>query len=275
MRRALPILSLLLLSHAAVANADEELGDNDIRKRADFAPGQERPGNGGWMFAQSSELPASGQVAVNSRFTYSQSGNPARPFVNDLGSPGGMLEVGGEVGVTNWMSFQASGVLGNSYVSNAGSTGAVAGLRFGLLPREWKHVQAVLGGGWVHELSGGNGAFGNLQLGVEYGRVRGQVTGHVEHIFATGRDAVDIMLTAGASVRVVSWLRLGVEYVGQDLEGQFDPAEAEGGPRHLIGPTVGLSFVDDKLSIVGGPAFVIGGLNPNSVIARAAVSYAF
>ena len=156
MRRALPTLVVVLLSHLAFA--EEELGDNDIRKRADFAPGQQRPGNGGWVFADSSQLPEQLQAAVISRFTYNGSGNPARPFASNIGSPGGMGEIGGEIGLTDWMAVQAIGVLGKDYVTNGGSTGATAGLRFGLFPRAWKSVQMTLNGGWVHELSGGNGA---------------------------------------------------------------------------------------------------------------------
>jgi len=273
MRRVLPTLVVVLLSQLAFA--EEEIGDNDIRKRADFAPGQQRPGNGGWMFADSSQLPEQLQAAVISRFTYNGSGNPARPFASNLGSPGGMGEIGGEIGLTDWMAVQAIGVLGKDYVTNGGSTGATAGLRFGLFPRAWKNVQMTLNGGWVHELSGGNGAWGRVQLGLEFGRFRAQVSNHVEHIFETGRDPVDWMVTAGMSMRILNWLRLGVEYVGQDFEGEFDPDEAEGGPRHIIGPTMALTFMNERLSIVGGPAIVVGGLNPGSVMARAAFSYAF
>src|SRR5215471_20138039 len=125
MRRALPTLVAVLLSQLAFA--EEEIGDNDIRKRADFAPGQQRPGNGGWMFADSSQLPEQLQAAMISRFTYNSSGNPARPFASNLGSPAGMAEVGGEFGVTDWMAVQAIGVLGKDYLTNAGSTGATAG----------------------------------------------------------------------------------------------------------------------------------------------------
>jgi len=271
MPRAWPVLVLMLCSPGVA----DELGSNDVRTRADFAPGQQPPGNGGWIFADSSQLPGQLQTALISRFTYNSSGNPARPFASNLGSPAGMAEVGGELGVTDWMAVQAIGVLGKDYLTNAGSTGAVAGLRFGLLPRAWRHVQVVLNGGWVHELSGGNGAWGRLQLGLEFGRFRGQFSTHLEHIFATGRDPVDVMLTAGMSLRLLTWLRLGVEYVGQDLEGEFDPDEAEGGPRHLLGPTMALTFVGERLSIVAGPAFELGGLNPGAVVARVAVSYAF
>jgi len=186
-----------------------------------------------------------------------------------------MGEIGGEIGLTEWMAVQAIGVLGKDYVTNGGSTGATAGLRFGLFPRSWRNVQMTLNGGWVHELSGGNGAWGRLQLGLEFGRFRAQVSNHVEHIFETGRDPVDWMVTAGMSMRILNWLRLGVEYVGQDFEGEFDPDEAEGGPRHIIGPTMALTFMNERLSVVGGPAIVVGGLNPGSVMARAAFSYAF
>ena len=63
--------------------------------------------------------------------------------------------------------------------------------------------------------------------------------------------------------------------MGQDFEGEFNPDEAEGGPRHIISPTMALTFMNERVSIVGGPAFVVGGLNPGSVMARAAFSYAF
>ena len=272
MPRALLLLVVLLLCRTTLA---DELGTNDVRKRADFVPGQEQPGNGGWIFGDSSQLPAQLQASMVTRFTYNSSGNPARPFASNLGSPAGMAEVGGEFGVTDWMAVQAIGVLGKDYLTNAGSTGATAGLRFSLLPRSWHHVQMVLNGGWVHELSGSNGAYGRLQLGLEFGRFRAQFSTHAEHIFATGPDAVDLMLTGGMSLRLWSWLRLGVEYVGQDLEATFDPEEAEGGARHLIGPTIALALAGDQLSIVGGPAFEIGGLNPGAVMARVAISYAF
>ena len=79
---------------------------------------------------------------------------------------------------------------------------------------------------------------------------------------------------AGANVRVADALRLGAEYVAQDIEAAIDPLEAEGGMRHFIGPTTSLALAGERLTIGAGPAF---GLSPNAprLLGRAAVSWSF
>jgi hypothetical protein len=81
------------------------------------------------------------------------------------------------------------------------------------------------------------------------------------------------MLSAGANVRVVDTLRLGAEYVAQDIEGAFDPAEVEG-MRHFVGGTASVALLAERLTIGAGPAF---GLSPNSprVLGRATVGWSF
>ena len=51
----------------------------------------------------------------------------------------------------------------------------------------------------------------------------------LEHPYAAGRDALDLISSLGASHALTSTLWLGVEAVGSDLEGLWDSAEAEGG----------------------------------------------
>lgn len=67
-------------------------------------------------------------------------------------------------------------------------------------------------------------------------------------------------------------LRLGAEYVVQDLEGAWEPDEAEGGIRHFVGATVGVHL--GRAQLGAGPAF---GLSPNSprYLGRLAASYSF
>jgi len=103
--------------------------------------------------------------------------------------------------------------------------------------------------------------------------VRLAATVHVEHVFAEGRDPLDLMVQAGASVRVVGGFRLGAEYVGQDLEEAGSP-EAEGGIRHFLGPTASVQLVRDRLSIVAGPSFGLSHRSPE-VIGRAAAAFGF
>ncbi|HEY8075756.1 MAG TPA: hypothetical protein VIF62_16635, partial [Labilithrix sp.] len=77
-----------------------------------------------------------------------------------------------------------------------------------------------------------------------------------------------------ASARVVGPLRLGAEWVGQDLEAAVDPEEAEGGMRCFAGPTASLELMGRRLAIGAGPSF---GLTPGSppLLARGQVAYAF
>jgi hypothetical protein len=81
------------------------------------------------------------------------------------------------------------------------------------------------------------------------------------------------MLQAGASYRVVSWFRAGVEWVGQDLEEAFDDG-AEGGARMFVGPTGAFQLLQDRLSIVAGPSVGLSSGSPK-LLGRLAVAYGF
>ncbi len=58
---------------------------------------------------------------------------------------------------------------------------------------------------------------------------------------ASARDALDVITSAGWLHRTSSWGEVGFEAVGQDLEGFWDPNEAEGGARLMVGPTLALA----------------------------------
>ncbi|MEP6493915.1 MAG: hypothetical protein ABJF01_14635 [bacterium] len=74
----------------------------------------------------------------------------------------------------------------------------------------------------------------------------------IEHPYAAGRDAVDVVTTVGAMRAVASGLWLGVEAVGSDLEGLWDSEEAEGGATVLVGPTLALAVSNRWRLVVGG-----------------------
>jgi hypothetical protein len=71
------------------------------------------------------------------------------------------------------------------------------------------------------------------------------------------RDAIDLAFTAGWSRRLSPLVALGVEEVAEDLEGFWDPREAEGGARILVGPSVHFTPSGRawQLTATGGPAF--------------------
>lgn len=76
----------------------------------------------------------------------------------------------------------------------------------------------------------------------------------IEHPFASGRDAVDVITTVGGTHALTQHVWLGVEVVGSDLEGLFDSTEAEGGATVLAGPTLAVAVSTHwRLVLGGGP----------------------
>lgn len=111
---------------------------------------------------------------------------------------------------------------------------------------------------------GRGGAFGasvRVTSSYDVGRVRFAGNLHFERAFASGRDAVDVLALAGVSYRVTSSLRLGAEYVGQDLE---DAAEhdVEGGAKQYVGPTAAIDVAGGRAQIAFGPAFGLTAQTP-------------
>jgi hypothetical protein len=219
-----------------------------------------------WLYVEEPQLPAPLHAVVASRVTVASGGSP---FAADLAAPGALMEAGGELGLLPGLSISAAGV-----TSGGAQTGALAGVRLSLLPRSFQATRIVASGGYVRELAGSNGAWGRLAVAQDIGPLRLGTTVHGEHVYAAGRDAIDLMAMLGANVRVASFLRAGAEYVAQDLEAAFDPEEAEKGTRHFLGPSAALTLPGESLTIAGGPAF---GLSPNSprVLGRLAATYRF
>ena len=72
-----------------------------------------------------------------------------------------------------------------------------------------------------------------------------------------GRDAVDLITSVGWARKLPRGVSLGVEAIGEDLEGFWDREEAEGGARLLAGPSLHISPAGARwqLTATGGPVF--------------------
>ena len=106
--------------------------------------------------------------------------------------------------------------------------------------REWEGTTAALGRvslGWSDH---NTLLFGNLGF---------------EKPFAAGRDALDVISSLGWLQRLGRGWRVGVEAVGEDLEGLWEADEAEGGAKLYAGPAVHWSSSTERLwvSASGGP----------------------
>ena len=258
----------------------------------------------GWLYVDDARVVAPLSVVASSSFSYTDVGSsPSRiaspypstysGFAANTAQPGGMVAVGGEVGLLPRLSVTATGQLGIGGVDGVPnpSAGALVGLRLDVGPSSWRNAHVAVSAGYLREAwagpvfdddvgkwmpgapSGDNGAWLQGAFSIDVQRLRVALTVHGEHVFWTGRDPLDVMADVGASYRVVDTLRLGVEYVGQDLEESFTPG-AEGGARHFAGPVACLQLLDQRMSIVAGPAIGLSSTSP-SFVGRLALSYGF
>lgn len=231
-----------------------------------------------FLFASDTRTPRTLEALATYRVTWGASGNGAlRPIgAAALGQAGFLHEVGGEIGLNDRLSLRMYGVISDPSTSGlAGpATGTVGGEVRGRLwnTADQRH-QLTVAVGALRELSGslafqarviGTLRFGNLRL-------VGDLL--VERSTRRAADDLDVVLVTGASYAVRPWLRAGVEYVGQDLEGLWDDEEIEG-VRHMAGPVLALVSERYGLQMVAGPAFGLSSTSPGLIV-RAGVQYAF
>ena len=84
----------------------------------------------------------------------------------------------------------------------------------------------------------------------DFGRLRIALAERVDHTFLAGRDNVDLYTSAGASLAVARAVRVGLEYVAQDLEDLFED-DVDGGLRQFVGAQA-------QLTLRGGWLFCAG-----------------
>jgi len=108
--------------------------------------------------------------------------------------------------------------------------------------REWQGETTLLGRVSLGRATRRFLLFGNLRL---------------ERPFAEGRDELDLITSLGWLHRVGSSVHLGVEALGEDLEGFWEEEEAEGGAKLFVGPSVRWARSGGRLyaSLCGGPIF--------------------
>jgi hypothetical protein len=265
--RACFAIAAMLATFAPIARADDQV----VSTPAADAP---KPVERRWLYVDDATIAAPGQALAISRFTYTSAGaSVTRPFATNLAAPGAVMEVGGEVGLLPRLSLAATGVGGESGSASVVGVGGTAALRLSLLPMSWTHTHAVASVGYLRELAGANGAWARFTIAHDISRLRLATTVHAEHVFAAGRDDLDMMVMAGASYRVYGALRAGVEYVGQDIEESLD-TQAEGGVRHFIGPNVSFVALGDRLSLALGPSVGLSYGSPK-VLGRMGLAYSF
>lgn len=100
----------------------------------------------------------------------------------------------------------------------------------------------------------------------------------IERRFSSAADPIDLLFRFGANYDVLHGsrrsLRLGVEYVGQDLEAYVEPSEAEGGAVHLVALSTTATLLDRRLHLGLAPGLVVSNGAPGFG-GRLSVGYTF
>jgi hypothetical protein len=118
-------------------------------------------------------------------------------------------------------------------------------------------MSVAVGGGIRQEWDGTHVLIGRAVAGanVAGGRLQGSFVLERSESSPIRRDAADVVTSVGWSRRIGDRLGVGVEGVGQDLEGFWNPSEAEGGAKLLVGPSVHLRSKSGRwtATATGGP----------------------
>jgi hypothetical protein len=283
--------------------------DDDVSRRTEEDAAKHRIDRT-WLYTDDARVAAPWTLLAGANLSYTSVGNspsrivapvpgctaPCTPYNSlaaNTATPGGVLGVSGELGLLPRLSAMAVtqvGIGGSESVPSP-TLGALVGLRLQVLPAAWRTMHLTLAGGYLREAwqgprygedgqplspgspKGDDGAWLRASFSADFGRVRVATTLHGEHVLSAGRDPVDLMVQAGAAYRVLGAFRVGVEYVGQDLEESFSSG-AEGGARQFVGPVVSMQLNEERFTLVAGPSVGLTSRSPD-LLGRVAAAYSF
>jgi len=247
---------LLPGGHASAAEEREVIQVLDPSRHT----AQERP----LVFTVDPTTPSAGTASVGYSFGLGSGIAADRPLPVNMASASGSHTMSAAYGLSSRLAPFVSASFAD--VGTSTSTSSVsAGLTW-QLTSPGAPLRASVSGAGVHEGTGGaNGVSALAAASLDLGRLR--IVGNVraDRLFAAGRDRLDTFVMAGATARVAGGLRAGVEYVGQDLEGMF-AADAEGGARHAVGPTVALDLDGGRYQLAVGAGFGVGPRSPEAIV---------
>lgn len=118
-------------------------------------------------------------------------------------------------------------------------------------------VARAAGGGVLHEPNGVNVLLARVLAGRNAGAWRLDGNLLFQKPLSSQRDALDLVTSVGWTHAVSHGISLGIEAIGDDLEGFWDLEEAEGGARLLAGPSLHVSPAGGRWQLIatGGPLF--------------------
>jgi hypothetical protein len=113
------------------------------------------------------------------------------------------------------------------------------------------------GGGVLHEADGVNVLLARVAAARTAASWRLDGNLLFQKPLSSERDAVDLITSVGWARTLAHGVSLGVEAIGEDLEGFWEHDEAEGGARLLAGPSLRIAPAGQRWQLIatGGPLF--------------------
>lgn len=226
-----------------------------------------------WLYMQDTRLPAPKQLVAGYALAFSSSAGAIRPVPGHFDQEGVVHTIGLQAGVVPRLTLYGTALVAQPIGhSDVGSVAVQAGARVLFTDPRAQHLRVMGEVAFLREFGADLGVVAQLTGSYDVGRVRLATTVHAEHLFARGRDPIDLYAVVGASVKLHRIVRVGAEYVVQDLEEAGDD-HAEGGVRHYIGPDVALALFRNHLLVTAGSAVQLA--RAPGVLARAALTYVY
>jgi len=256
-------------SHGPVADQGAHSGDT---ARADDArlPKLERP----FLYLIDPTLPHPIQLVASYSTAYAPDAAGTHPLTANHNQNGLVNELHLEDSVHERIALFADNLLAPPHTDDTNAHSAFnGGIRVLLTNPESHSFHLALSTEYLRDFESVSTVGGRIETSLDIHRLRLAAMTHTERSFAANRDRVDLYAAAGASYRVLDSLRVGAEYVGQDLEGAWESDEAEGGVRHFVGGTLAWAPTS-QLLVAAGPAFGLDRSSPD-VLGKAQLSYLF
>jgi len=118
-------------------------------------------------------------------------------------------------------------------------------------------VALAAGGGVLHEPGGVNVLLARFVGGrtTDASQLHGNLL--FQKPMSSDRDTLDLITSVGWARRLSRGVSLGVEAIGEDLEGFWESDETEGGARLLAGPSIRIAPAGQRWQLIatGGPMF--------------------
>ena len=167
-----------------------------------------------------------------------------------------------------WSLMSVAGAVFEGETGARFSSAQIEAMRL-MLDQSKSLVNLSAGVGFLKEYTGVDVLLARFALGRNFARWNLTSNLVLEKPLAGDRDVVDVITTFSSSYRVSSWLWAGIDAIGEDLEGFFEPEEAEGGAKLMVGPTFRARLSEKMyVRLGGGPIFYMTQNSPTSQAPR-------